>query len=83
MAFRTVKGRRGEKTDYAYLFDANRGVEVLKIKGGIKTARKMKSVTAPSVKRDRFASQPVGSLGRSASFDEAGDPASYVCPLFL
>jgi hypothetical protein len=82
MAFRTVKGKKGQKTDYAYLFDMNRGVEVLEIKKGVNTARKMKKVTAPSVKRDRFASKPVASLGRSASFGDDGG-TSYVCPLFL
>jgi hypothetical protein len=78
LAFR--KQRR--KGDLIYLFDMSRGVEVLKIKGGTAAASRMKKVTAPSVKRDRFAPKPVGSLGRTASFGDAGG-TGYICPLFL
>jgi hypothetical protein len=82
MAFRTVKGDRGSRKDYAYLFDMSRGIEVLKIKqGGIRAARRMKAVTAPKLKSARFAAKPVGSLGRAASFSDAGG-TGYICPLF-
>ncbi len=79
MEFRRVRGRRGG--DYAYLFDMNRGVEVLKVRRGLRASSGMKSVVAPSVKRDRFASKPVGGLGQTASFSDAGG-TGYVCPLF-
>ncbi len=64
--------------DLAYLWDMNRGIEVLRIKRGVAASRKMQSVTAPSVKRDRFASRPVSSLAQASS---AGG-TSYLCPLF-
>jgi hypothetical protein len=78
MAFKTHK----RKGDLLYLFDMNRGVEILSMKKGVRAASKFKKVTAPSVKRDRFASKPVASLGgTAASFSDAGG-ASYICPLF-
>lgn len=70
----------GKKGDYAYLFDMSRGVEILRIKKGVKASKKMKSVTAPSVKNDKWAAQPVGAL--DSSFSANGD-TSFVCPLFL
>jgi hypothetical protein len=65
-----------------YLFDMSRGIEVLRLKQeqGASAARKMKAVTAPSVKRDALAAKPVASLGRSVN--SAGG-ASFICPLFL
>jgi hypothetical protein len=68
------------KGDLVYLFDMSRGIEVLRLKQGATAARKMRSVTAPSVKRDRLAAKPVGGLERTVSSASAG--ASYVCPLF-
>jgi hypothetical protein len=68
--------RRG---DLVYLFDMNRGVEVLRLKAGARASRRMEAVTAPSVKRDRFASKPVSSLVRASSSDGGG---TYICPLF-
>lgn len=75
VAFR--EDRRGR--DLVYLFDMNRGVEVLRLRRAAASSSQMRSVTAPSVKRDRFASQPVGGLARTSS---AGGSVSYVCPLF-
>ena len=72
----TQKRRR----EYAYLFDMSRGVEVLRIRGSTARSARMKSVTAPSVKADRFASRPVSSLVRTSSAANGG--ASFVCPLF-
>ncbi len=69
-------GVRG--SDLVYLFDMNRGVEVLRIKGGAGASSRMKSVVAPSVKRDRFAAKPVSSLARTS----ANGGTSYICPLF-
>jgi hypothetical protein len=40
----------------------------------------MEAVTAPSVKQDKFAAQPVGAL--DASLTANGDTA-FICPLFL
>ena len=75
-AFRTDR-KRG---DLVYLFDMSRGVEVLRIKKGAYHSRSMKSVTAPSVKQDKFAAQPVGAL--DTSLTDNGDTA-FICPLFL
>lgn len=72
--------RDRKKGDLLYLFDMWRGVEVLRLKQGVNASRAMKSVTAPSVKKDDpFAPKPVGSLERRVS--STGD-VSYVCPLF-
>jgi hypothetical protein len=78
MEFKTDK----RKGDLLYLFDMNRGVEILSMKQGVRAASKFKKVTAPSVKRDRFASKPVASLGgTTASFSDSGG-TRYICPLF-
>ena len=59
---------------YVYLFDMDRGIEVLKLKSGTAAAAvsRLRSVAAPSVLRDRFAAVPVGGLERGA----------LVCPEF-
>jgi hypothetical protein len=68
------------KGDFVFLFDMNRGVEILRLKGGgTKSAKRMKSVTAPSLRRARYASVPVGGLSASKT---ANGSVSYVCPLF-
>ena len=65
-----------KKGDLVYVFDMNRGVEVLRIKkGGAYSSKSMKSVTAPSVKSAKGAPQPVASL-----VDDGG--LGFVCPLF-
>lgn len=75
MAFRTDR----HKGDLIYLFDMDRGVEVLRLKKGAHHSRKMKSVVAPSLKSARYAAKPVGGLEVRTS---AGGDVSYVCPLF-
>ena len=75
VAFRSDR-RRG---DLVYLFDMSRGVEILRIKRGVNASRRMKAVTAPSVRRDPLAAKPVGAL--ATTVDAAGG-VSYVCPLF-
>ena len=72
MAFKEQR----RKGDLVYLFDMNRGVEILRMEKGAHHSGDMKSVTAPSVKADRFAAQPVSSLS-----DDGG--TGFVCPLFL
>jgi hypothetical protein len=65
----------GFRGNLVYLFDMNRGVEVLRIKkGGVKAARKMKKVVAPSLKRSPYAAKPVSGLSRTDS--------GFICPLF-
>ena len=64
-----------KKGDLIYLFDMDRGVEVLRLKKGAHGARKMKSVTAPSVRNAKYSSKPVAGLARTAS-------GGFVCPLF-
>ena len=56
----------------------SRGVEILRMKKGADASRRMKAVTAPSVKRDPLAAKPVGALATNVG--DAG--VSYVCPLF-
>ena len=73
-AFRSDR-KRG---DLVYLFDMSRGVEILRMKKGVNASRRMKAVTAPSVKRDPLAAKPVGALATNVG--DAG--VSYVCPLF-
>ena len=76
MAFRTDRVRG----DLLYLFDMSRGVEVLRLERGARASRHMRAVTAPSVRSDRFAATPVGSLDRGVS--SAGGGTGFVCPLF-
>jgi hypothetical protein len=75
------KGKRARKStdsrgDYVYLMDMARGIEVIRLRGGGASAsRRMKSVVAPSVrKNDPWASKPVA----GSSLASGG----YVCPLF-
>ena len=75
MAFRTDK----RKGDLLYLFDMDRGIEVLRMKKGANASRRMKSVTAPSARSSRFTSRPVGALDGIPNSDGS---VSYVCPLF-
>ncbi len=59
-----------------FLFDMARGIEVLRLRqGGARASAGMKSVVAPSVKRDRFASKPVEG-------SNLGGDGGFVCPLF-
>jgi hypothetical protein len=62
--------------EYVFLFDMDRGIEIIRLKGGGASASaRMKSVVAPSVrKNDRWASRPV----KGSSLVNG----SYVCPLF-
>ena len=60
MAFKEQR----RKGDLVYLFDMDRGVEVLRMEKGAHHSGDMKSVTAPSVTADRFAAQPVGVVDR-------------------
>ena len=82
VAFRSVETKeKGKKTttDYVYLFDMSRGVEVLKINnGGIAASRRMKKVKAPPMRASaaKFAAKPVSSLV------DTGDPGRFICPLF-
>ena len=55
-----------------YLFDMDRGIEILRMRGGARGATALPTVTAPSVGEDRFAPQPVAT---------AGD-LKLVCPVF-
>jgi hypothetical protein len=75
MAFRTDK----RKGDLLYLFDMDRGIEVLRMKKGANASRRMKSVSAPSAKPSRFTSKRVGALDSTVNSDGS---VSYVCPLF-
>jgi hypothetical protein len=68
-----------KKGDYIYLFDMNRGVEVLRLTTDTQNAARMKSVTAPSLRSTRGYSRPVGGLKATKA---AGGSVSYVCPLF-
>ena len=68
--------RRGDRRgDYVYLMDMSRGIEVIRLRRGATASARMKSVVAPSVRRnDRWAAKPVA----GSSLASGG----YVCPLF-
>ena len=75
------KNKRGRKSthnskgDYVYLMDMSRGIEVIRLKGGSGASARMKSVTAPSVRKDDpWAAKPVA--GSSLA------DGAFVCPLF-
>ena len=59
---------------YVYLFDMNRGIEVLRVKRGTaaRAVSRLRSVAAPAVRRDPFASVPAGNA--------AG--GTFICPAF-
>jgi hypothetical protein len=63
------------KGDLVFLFDMARGVEVLRLKKGVNSARHMKSVVAPSLKRSPYAAKAVGGLDRTGT--------GFVCPLLV
>jgi hypothetical protein len=75
MAFKTDR----RKGDLIYLFDMNRGVEVLRLKKGAHNSRKMKAVKAPPIRNTSALPQPVGGLEARTGSDGG---VSYVCPLF-
>jgi hypothetical protein len=69
------KARHGSRGDYVYLMDMSRGIEVIRLKrGGARASARMKSVVAPSVRRDPWAAK----LVKGSSLANGG----YVCPLF-
>jgi hypothetical protein len=80
MAFFDPGRRNRGGSRLVYLFDMTRGVEVLRLDKGSARSASMKSVTAPTQKRDRFAARPVGGLEAGTASDGS---VSYVCPLFL
>jgi hypothetical protein len=80
MAFFDQGRRNKHGSRLIYLFDMSRGVEILRLDKGSRLSSKMKSVTSPAIKRDRFAAKPVGGLEVNKSADGS---VSYVCPLFL
>jgi len=61
----SVKHRHGR----LYLFDISRGVEILRLRGGVAAAARMRTVAAPAVGKDPIAPQPRTTDG-------------LVCPLF-
>ena len=83
VAFRSVETKEKDKkttTDYVYLFDMSRGVEVLQVtKRRHRGQRRMKKVKAPPMNARsaaKFAAKPVSSLV------DTGDPGRFICPLF-
>src|SRR5436190_5482185 len=58
--------------DLVYLFDHQRGIEILRLRGGPSASASLRTVRDPRARSDRFAAQPV----RSAS------GAIFACPAF-
>ena len=56
-----------------YVFDMDRGIEILRLSGGPARARFLSTVESPDVPVDPLASRPVSGL----------TPGSLVCPLFV
>ena len=67
--------KRSRKSDYVFLFDMSRGVEVLRLKGGAHASAGMKTVTTPRAPSNRGAAVVIGALDTTAS-------GGLVCPLF-
>jgi hypothetical protein len=61
--------------DLIYLFDMNRGVEVLRLRKGAQSSAKMRTVRAPKVTSNRGAAVVVGGLDTNTT-------GGLVCPLF-
>ena len=60
--------------DLVYLFDMDRGIEILRLKGGPGAAARLATVREPRARADRLAKAPVAGSGLT--------PGSLVCPLF-
>jgi hypothetical protein len=60
--------------DRVYLMDMDRGIEILRLKGGPKAAAKLATVREPRARVDTLAKVPVAGSGLT--------PGSLVCPLF-
>lgn len=58
--------------DLIYLFDMERGIEILRLKGGAAAAAALPTVQSPPAERDPLAARPVSGLTAD----------SLVCPLF-
>jgi hypothetical protein len=58
--------------DLVYLFDMDRGIEILRLKGGPHGSARLATVREPRARSDRLAAVRVGGL----------TPDSFVCPLF-
>ena len=58
--------------DLVYLFDMDRGIEILRLKGGPHGSARLATVREPRARSDRLAAVPVRGL----------TPDSFVCPLF-
>jgi hypothetical protein len=61
--------------DLVYLFDMDRGIEILRLKGGPSRAARMATVREPARRVDRLAARPVRGSASTAS-------GALVCPLF-
>jgi hypothetical protein len=59
--------------DLVYLFDMDRGIEILRLKGGPHSSARLATVREPARRRDRLAAVPV----RASTGDGA-----LICPLF-
>ena len=60
--------------DLVYLFDMDRGIEILRLKGGPTASARLATVREPRARTDRLAKVPVRGTGLT--------PGSLVCPLF-
>ena len=60
--------------DLVYVMDMDRGIEILRLKGGPRAAAKLATVREPRARVDRLAKVPVAGSGLTAG--------SLVCPLF-
>jgi hypothetical protein len=58
--------------DLVYLFDMDRGIEILRLKGGPHGSPRLATAREPRAPRDRLAAVPVRDL----------TPDAFVCPLF-
>jgi hypothetical protein len=60
--------------DFVYLFDMNRGIEVLRLKRGPRHSSELTTAREPRARFDRLAARPIAGSGLT--------PGSLVCPLF-
>jgi hypothetical protein len=58
--------------DLVYLFDMDRGIEILRVKGGPAAAERLPTVQSPPARSDPLAARPVSGLTKG----------SLVCPVF-
>lgn len=58
----------------------NHNIKMLQIKKNTHTSNKMKTITTPNMKSNKFTAQPINTLDQNLTNN---NNTSFICPLFL